>query len=230
MGKNKLQHWAELATYSHVIQASASALREQDHPMKGKWHRDFFRNENPIVLELGCGKGEYTVGLARRYPDKNFIGIDIKGARIWRGARTVKEEQLSNAGFIRTRVDFINAFFAPGEVQEIWLTFSDPQPRPGKERKRLSSPLFVSRYRQLLAPGGIVHLKTDSDLLYEYTVEQTRDQHYGVLLSTADLYGELIDHLDEATREILAIRTFYEQKWLEMGKTIKYLKFTIDPK
>jgi len=194
-----------------------------DHAMKGKWHSHFFKNDHPVILELGCGKGEYTVGLAKRFPDKNFIGVDIKGHRMWDGAKTAFEEQIVNAGFLRTRIDFISSFFAPDEVEEIWLTFSDPQPL--KPQKRLSSPQFLARYKKFLKPGGIIHLKTDSAILYESTLEMVKENKHRILFSSDDLYGKAISEIDPATREILSIRTHYETIFMNKGKTIKYLKF-----
>lgn len=227
MGKNKLERWAEMEGFPHVIQDSRAELMKTPHAIQGKWNSDFFKNEHPIVLELGCGKGEYTVGLARRFPNKNFIGIDVKGARIWRGAKTVLEEKISNAGFIRTRIDFIAAFFSPGEVSEIWLTFSDPQPRPQWEKKRLTSPWFLERYTRLLGKDGIIHVKSDSDFLYEYTREVIRRYQLKCIVDTSDLYGDDFNSFDAETKDILDIRTFYEEMWLSKGKKIKYLKFIL---
>lgn len=227
MGKNKLQQWAEINTFSNYVNAASIELLQSPHELKGKWHKEFFKNDNPIVLELGCGKGEYTIGLAKRFPQKNFLGVDIKSHRMWTGARQGMEEGISNAGFLRTRVDFIDSFFDVDEVDEIWLTFSDPHPQEGKARKRLTSPLFIERYRKFLKKDGLIHLKHDSDLMVEYTLDQIRENNYRLLLSSLDLYGRLVDDLDDETRDILEIRTFYEQMWLEKGKTIKYVKFSI---
>ena len=165
MGKNKLARFEENLTFSHVSQPSFEQLVREGLPLKGHWNRDFFHREAPLVLELGCGRGEYTLGLAQLEPDKNYLGVDIKGARIWRGARDAKEKGLTNVGFLRTHVDHITRCFGTAEVDAIWLTFSDPQ--IGKARKRLTSPLFLERYRHILKPGGVIHLKTDSPLLYE---------------------------------------------------------------
>ncbi len=225
MAKNKIAQWAEMETFSHVVQPKMEDIMNDSVPMKGKWCKEFFKNDNPIIVELGCGKGEYAVGLARKYPDKNFLGVDIKGHRMWRGAKTALEEGIENVGFLRTRIDFIEHLFDEDEVSEIWLTFSDPQRK--KERKRLTSPLFISRYRKIMKSDGLVHLKTDSDLLFEYTLEQIEENNYNSTFSTWDLYGEAIKDLDKDTAEILNIRTYYEEMWLELGKNIKYCKFQI---
>lgn len=225
MAKNKIAQWAEMDTFPHVVQPAMEDIMNDNVEMKGNWHKEFFKNDNDIVLELGCGKGEYSVGLARKYPNKNFLGVDIKGHRMWRGAKTALNEGVTNVGFLRTRIDFINALFAENEVSEIWLTFSDPQPK--KERKRLTSPIFIDKYNKLMKSGGIIHLKCDSDLLFEYTLEQVEENGYTLLYSTWDLYGEGINDMDEDTKEILNIRTFYEQMWLGMGKSIKYCKFKL---
>ena len=193
--------------------------------MKGNWRKQYFKNDNPIVLELGCGKGEYSVGLGKHYPERNFIGVDIKGARMFIGAEEAMNDGLKNVAFLRTRIDFITDYFDKGEVDEIWLTFSDPQPK--KPRKRLSSPLFIERYRSILKPDGIVHMKTDSDLLFEYTEEQINEHQYECLELTWDLYGELPENIDPKTREIFHIKTHYEQLFTAKGATIKYCKFKI---
>ena len=230
MGKNKLEHFAELKSFHNVIEAPGSDWFTQNHPIKGKWNEVHFKNDHPIVLELGCGKGEYTVGMAKKFTHKNFIGVDIKGARMWRGAKTCVEEHISNAGFLRTRIDFINAFFDKDEVSEIWLTFSDPQPLEAKARKRLTSPLFIERYKKMLRPGGIIHVKTDSTLLYEYTLEEIARNGYKLLFETNNLYEKGINEFDENTVEILEIKTHYEQIFLKQGKKIKYIKFIISEK
>ena len=195
MGHGKLRKFAENETFSCLLQPSAEEVLANgyfnlaDHPVKGRWIEQMFGgHEGPIVLELGCGKGEYTLELARRNPDKNYIGVDIKGARLWRGAKTATEEGLRNVAFLRTRIEFINAFFGPGEVSEIWLTFSDPQLR-ASENKRLSSAMFLERYRAFLRPGGIIHLKTDSRFLFEYTRAVAVVNHLQILASCTDLYA-----------------------------------------
>ena len=187
--------------------------------MKGNWNRDFFKNDHPIVLELGCGRGEYAVGLARRYPEKNFIGVDIKGARMWTGAKQAQEEGLANVAFLRTNIEIIDRFFAPGEVSEIWLTFSDPQMK--KVTKRLTSTYFMERYRKFLVPGGLVHLKTDSNFMFTYTKAMVEANHFSVEFITDDLYHSGLDD------DILRIRTYYEQQWLDRGLSIKYIKFRL---
>ena len=177
MGKDKLKRFAEVETFNNVIQPDIKNL-DSNHETKGLWHKKF-GNSNSIILELGCGKGEYTVGLAKKFPNMNFIGIDIKGSRIWRGAKTCIEENIQNVFFLRSKVDFINHFFDKNEVSEIWLTFSDPQPK--KPRKRLTSPLFIDRYKKILKKEGVIHLKTDSDLLYEYTIDEISSKNYEII-------------------------------------------------
>ncbi|MCT4582274.1 MAG: tRNA (guanosine(46)-N7)-methyltransferase TrmB [Flavobacteriales bacterium] len=224
MGKDKLKRFAEMEHFDNVFQPSMEEVKE-GFSMKGKWHADFFKNDHPIVVELGCGRGEYTVGMAQRYPEKNFIGIDIKGSRIWRGAKTGVEDQMPNVGFVRSKVDFIEYLFAENEVSEIWLTFSDPQPK--RPRKRLSSKLFVDRYRKIMKSDGVVNMKTDSDLLFESTLEQIEEHGYQKLLSSWDVYGELVLTASQELIDLMEIKTFYEQKWLEEGKKIKFVQFTI---
>jgi len=206
-----------METFDHVIQPAFEEVFEKDFKLKGAWNRAFFEQSQSLVLELGCGKGEYTVGMARRFPDKNFLGIDIKGSRMWRGAKTIEEENLLNAGFLRTRVDFVTSLFASGEVDEIWITFPDPQPK--KPLKRLSSSRFISRYLQLLKPGGIIHLKTDNQDLHLYTRALVEENNFQLLEAYQDLYASDYDG------ELLGIKTFYEQQFLEEGKPITYLKF-----
>lgn len=226
MGKNKLSRFAENATFDHVVQPTFQELVAGDLPFKGKWNSDFFKREAPLVLELGCGGGEYTVGLAQLRPGKNYIGVDIKGARIWRGARTVHEQGLANVGFLRTHVDHILRCFGKHEVDEIWLTFSDPQ--IGKARKRLTSPLFLARYKEILKPGGTIHLKTDSPLLYEYTLEQIAEHKLRTEESSANVYAELVPRVSPEEQAVLNIRTYYESIWLEEGRTIHYVRFGMD--
>ena len=218
MGKNKLAKFADMETFSHVFQVSSHDLRNGiPFQMKGNWAKEFFGNENPLVLELGCGKGEYTVGLARKFPDKNFIGIDIKGARMWTGAREALQEGLKNVAFLRTDIEMIHHCFATGEVSEIWLTFPDPQMK--KTTKRLTATNFIRSYLSFLKPEGIIHLKTDSNFMFTYTMEMVRVNHFPVLYQTADVYAEkMVD-------EVLQMKTYYERQWLERGLTIKYVRF-----
>ncbi|MBO5779855.1 MAG: tRNA (guanosine(46)-N7)-methyltransferase TrmB [Muribaculaceae bacterium] len=222
MGKNKLRKFSEMETIDFVLQYPFAVLKKEGFPLKGNWHKEFFNNDNPIVLELGCGKGEYTVGLARRFPNKNFIGIDIKGARMWSGATQARDEGLKNVAFLRTNIELLPEFFAQGEVAEIWITFPDPQMK--KVRKRLTSTRFLELYRQVTNDGALIHLKTDSPFLYTYTHQLVLDNKLPVLTDTDDLYNTT---LDEATTDILGIRTYYEQQWLSRGLTIKYINFRL---
>lgn len=226
MGKGKLFRFAENATFDHVVQPRFEELTRDGSPLKGRWNSDFFEREAPLVLELGCGKGEYTTGLAQLRPERNYLGVDIKGARIWRGARTASELGLANVGFLRTHVDLLLNCFAPQEVSEIWLTFSDPQ--IGKARKRLTSPLFLERYKEILKPGGIINLKTDSPLLYAYTLEQVEAHKLPLQERSDDVYGELVQRLPPEEQQVLNIRTFYERMWLQEGRKIHYVRFAIN--
>ena len=247
MSKGKLAKFADMASYPHVFEFPMgkfedvpSTVKSQqlspsqqfspprgesergltvNCPMRGRWREDFFKNDNPIVLELGCGRGEYAVGLARRYPDRNFIGVDIKGARMWSGATESLQEGLKNVAFLRTNIEIIDRFFAPGEVQEIWLTFSDPQMK--KATKRLTSSYFLARYRHFLADGGLIHLKTDSNFLFTYTKYVAEVNKLPVEVCTEDLYKGGDFSLD------LSIRTYYEQQWLSRGISIKYMRFRL---
>ncbi len=223
MSKGKLAKFADMEKYENVFQYPFSVVEHVPFDMQGRWREDYFHNDHPIVLELGCGKGEYTVGLARMFPDINFIGVDIKGARMWTGATQALNEGLGNVAFLRTNIEIIERFFSPGEVQEIWLTFSDPQMK--NPRKRLSSSFFMERYRKFLVDGGIVHLKTDSNFLFTYTRLMVEKNGLPMLLCTDDLYH--FEQVDEATRQILSIHTYYENMWIERGLNIKYMKFRL---
>ena len=223
MGKGKLAKFADMERYENVFQYPYSVVENVPFEMKGRWHEDYFHNDNPIVLELGCGKGEYTVGLARMFPDINFIGVDIKGARMWTGATQALNEHLANVAFLRTNIEVIERFFTSGEVSEIWLTFSDPQMK--NPRKRLSSTKFLERYRKFLVDGGVVHLKTDSNFLFTYTTLLVGKNNLPVLWRTEDLYHD--NGMDEDTRQILSIHTYYENMWIERGLNIKYIKFRL---
>ena len=219
MSKGKLAKFADMASYPHVFEYPFSVAENVPFEMKGRWHNDFFGNDNPIILELGCGRGEYSVGLARRFPNKNFIGVDIKGARMWSGATDSLNEGLKNVAFLRTNIEIIDRFFAPGEVSEIWLTFSDPQMK--KATKRLTSTYFMERYRHFLVDNGVVHLKTDSNFMFTYTKYMVEHNRLPLEFITDDLYHSgLAD-------DILSIRTYYEQQWLDRGLNIKYLKFRL---
>lgn len=227
MGKNKLKKFAEMETFSNVYQCSMKDLSAQNEvaQLRGHWHEQVFHNDHPIVLELGCGRGEYTVGLAGINPDKNFIGIDIKGARLWAGAKEAETKGMKNVAFLRTNIEMLTSFFAPDEVDEVWITFPDPQMK--KATKRLTSSFFMLRYQQLVKVGGKIHLKTDSPFLYTYTREMIKVNHYQCLLDTDDLYQE---PLHDDWTEARALQTHYEHQWLERGLTIKYLCWLIDPR
>ena len=223
MGKGKLAKFAEMETFSNVFQYPFSVVDNVPFEMKGHWREQYFKNNHPVVLELGCGKGEYTVELARLYPEMNFIGVDIKGARMWTGAKQALEARLKNVAFLRTNIEIIDRFFAESEVQEIWLTFSDPQMK--NAHKRLTSTFFLNRYRKFLVDGGIVHLKTDSNFLFTYTTCMVRENKLPVVFSTEDLYHT--EGLDEETHKILSIQTYYESMWIERGLNIRYMKFLL---
>jgi tRNA (guanine-N(7)-)-methyltransferase len=221
VGKNKLARWTELGSYDNVIQPEIEDVSGKDHPIKGRWNQFLFKNENPITLELGCGKGEYTVGLANNFPHNNFIGIDIKGARMWRGAKTANEQKLPNVAFLRTRIEFINSFFSADEVDEIWITFPDPHPGGRNSNKRLTSPWFLNTYRHFLKNKGLIHLKTDNKELYDFTCKVLSYNNIETIISTNDLYTEKIDNL-------LSIRTHYENIFLDAGLKINYISFRLD--
>jgi tRNA (guanine-N7-)-methyltransferase len=222
VGKNKLKRFNENTTFPNLIQPAFDEVFRTDHSLKGQWGKAFFKNEKPIVLELGCGKGEYTVGLANMFPDKNFIGIDIKGARLWRGAKTAFEQGMQNVGFIRTRIDHISSFFGVDEVSEIWITFPDPQLKRINSLKRLTSSLFLGRYKTFLKPQGLIHLKTDSMPLHRYTRSLTELNELKVHHSTENLYGSGMED------QILSIKTFYEAQFLEKGMPITYICFELN--
>lgn len=222
MGKNKLRKWAEMESYHNVVQPRFEDVFRKDHILKGKWKSDFFGNDNPLVLELGCGKGEYTIGMARRFPDTNFLGIDIKGARMWKGAGTAIKETIRNVGFLRTRIELVESFFDSGEVDEIWITFPDPQLKKRRNKKRLTGSRFLNHYRSFLREGGLIHLKTDSRELYDYTLELLKANNLEIVLNSTDLYSE--HNIDD----ILRIRTHYEQIFLDAGRKINYLCFRLD--
>lgn len=219
MAKNKLKKFEEMAGYEHVFQADFEDLKSEGFELKGMWNKQFFKNNHPLVLELGCGKGEYTVGLAKLFPNKNFIGIDIKGARMHNGATEAKILGLTNVAFVRTRIEFISAFFALNEVDEIWVTFPDPQMK--KARKRLVGTTMLKRYDTFLKPGGLIHLKTDSQFLYTYINELFKTNNIQPNVNLSDLYNSGYND------EILSIQTYYESKWLNHGLPIKYVQFQL---
>lgn len=236
MGKDKLRKFRENETFKCLVQPSTSEVLNCDHPMKGNWGKDFFGNDNPIILELGCGKGDYTIDLAERNPSCNYIGVDIKGARLWKGAKYAEEHKLANVAFLRTRIEFIESLFSKDEVAEIWVTFADPQ--IGREKKRLTSPLFMNRYRNFLKSGGIIHLKTDSRYLHEYTMAMAKHNHLKILATATDIYGEDHDRLYEsglsslcgrdAVDALFEVQTFYESQYLAQGFPITYMSFQVD--
>ena len=222
MGKNKIKKFAELNSFGNVFQPGFDEILQESYCLKGKWRENYFRNNNPVILELGCGKGEYTVILAEQNPSKNFIGIDIKGARIWTGARYATDHNLNNVAFIRTRIEFINSFFDRNEINEIWLTFPDPQIKKRRNKKRLTAPYFLEMYRQFLADGGTIHLKTDNRELFEYTRKLINDNRFSLNCVTENLYGSGI------TGASKDIRTYYENQFLEKGMSIFYLSFSFN--
>lgn len=217
MVKGKLQKFADMRNYPNVVEHPFSIIDDVEFPLRGCWKSNFFHNDNPIVLELGCGRGEYTVALARRFPEKNFIGVDIKGARMWSGATEAIADGLSNVAFLRTNIEIIDRLFAGNEVSEIWLTFPDPQMK--KVTKRLTSSLFLQRYRNILSEDAIVHLKTDSNFMFTYTKYITEVNKLPVLRCIDDVHAQPDD--------VLSIRTYYESQWLERGLTIKYISFRL---
>ncbi|MBQ0025103.1 MAG: tRNA (guanosine(46)-N7)-methyltransferase TrmB [Bacteroidales bacterium] len=222
MGKDKLRKFKENETFSCLVQPRTDEVLGCDHRLKGHWKEEMFHNGNPIVLELGCGKGEYTVALAERFPEKNFIGIDIKGARLWKGAKYATVHNMGNVAFLRTRVEFIESLFACNEISEIWITFADPQEK--KPKKRLTHPLFLNRYRNILEGNGVVHLKTDSRLLHHFTLETALQNGLSVIEHNEDIYGS------GRADELLSIKTFYEANFLAQGIPITYMAFRIDNK
>ena len=216
MGKDKLRRFAEIEEFNNVFQL------DEGKPLKGAWAKEFFKNSNPVVLELACGKGEYTVNLAQLFPDKNFVGIDYKGNRIWRGAKTALEEGVNNVAFLRIQIENLTDYFAPEEVDEIWITFPDPQPQLSREKKRLTSSRFLDMYREVLRPGAFINLKTDNDGFYEYSAGQVEQLELKLHIKTEDLYHS------EFADEVLSIKTYYEKKYLAHNKNINYLKFSFE--
>lgn len=224
MGKNKLERFQQCGTFKCMIQAEFDDIFNKPYTLNGKWNSHFFKNDNPIVLELGCGRGEYTVNLAKRYPNINFIGIDIKGARLWRGAKTANDDDMQNIAFIRTRIEFINSFFGENEVSEIWITFPDPQLKKTRVKKRLTGNLFLDRYAKMLKPDGVINLKTDNQHLYEYTKEMCIQNGLNIEFSCNDIYNN--KDIDKES-DLLTIQTTYEEKFLKLNMPITYIKFKL---
>lgn len=220
--KNKLKRFSENETFTNVFQPTREEVVGDQFPLKGKWNSDFFKNDNPIVLELGCGKGEYSVGLAERFPEKNFIGIDIKGARFWRGAKTAVETGMNNVAFVRTQIELINHIFAENEVSEIWITFPDPQIKYKRTKHRMTNAEFLERYKKILKPSGLMHLKTDSEFMHGYTLGLLHGLGHEVIYANHNIYKN-----EGAPAEVTGIQTFYESQYLEVNKPITYIKFRI---
>ncbi|MBM54994.1 MAG: tRNA (guanosine(46)-N7)-methyltransferase TrmB [Euryarchaeota archaeon] len=227
MGKDKLRKWKENETFDHVFEPNLQdAVKGIDGEMKGKWS-EVFKNDNPITLELGCGKGEYTVGLAKKYPNRNFVGVDIKGHRFWRGAKTAQEESIPNVAFLRTRIEFIEKYFDKEEISELWITFSDPQPKDEKGTKRITSPYYIEMYKNILKPSSIINIKSDSVLLYDLSKEGYLEKGYDIQIDSKDVYGELVDRVEKDLRDALEIKTYYEKRWLSEGKKIHFIQLKV---
>ena len=218
--KNKLKRFKENETFSNVIQPTREEVLNNTLELKGNWNRDFFKNENPIVLELGCGKGEYSVNLAKMFPEKNFLGIDIKGARFWRGAKTALEEKINNVGFLRTQIELVDLIFAENEIDEIWITFPDPQIKYTRTKHRMTNPDFLNKYKKILKPNGVVHLKTDSEYMHGYTLGLLQGLGLNIEYAHHDVYGTT-----NAPKEVTDIQTYYESQYLAINKKITYLRF-----
>ncbi len=221
--KNKRKRFRENESFNNVLQPTRNEILKGDFYLKGKWASGFFKNDHPIVLELGCGKGEYTVGLAQTYPDKNFLGIDIKGARFWKGAKTALNKDLENVGFLRTQIELVDLVFALNEIDEIWITFPDPQMKYKRTKHRLTNPAFLQKYKTILRPGGIIHLKTDSEFMHGYTLGILQGKGYPILYAHHDIYKN-----PYSPEEARGIQTFYEKQFLEEGKAITYLRFKLN--
>ena len=220
--KNKLKRFKENKTFSNVVEPTRDEVLRGALAYKGKWKEQFFKNNHPIVLELGCGKGEYSVALAKKFPDKNFIGIDIKGARFWRGAKTALENNIKNVGFIRTQIELVDHIFETDEIDEIWITFPDPQIKYKRTKHRLLNLNFLDKYQKIVKPGGIIHLKTDSEFMHGYTLGLLHGKGHEVLYANHDIYKN-----SGAPAEVVEIQTFYEKQYLEKNKPITYIQFTI---
>lgn len=220
--KNKLKRFKENETFNNVFQPSRADLVEGKYQLKGNWRQQFFKNANPLVLELGCGKGEYSVELAKKYPNKNFIGIDIKGARFWRGAKTAIENAIENVAFLRTQIELIEYAFAENEVDEIWITFPDPQIKYKRTKHRMTNSEFLKRYKKVLKPEGVVNLKTDSEFMHGYTLGLLHGEGHEVIYANHNVYKQ-----EGSPDEVTGIQTFYESQYLEQNKPITYIRFKI---
>ena len=220
--KNKLKRFRENETFKNVFQPTREELTEQQYEHKGQWNANFFKNDNPLVLELGCGKGEYTVALSKKFPNKNFIGIDIKGARFWRGAKTAIEDNIPNVAFIRTQIELVEHVFAQNEVDEIWITFPDPQIKYKRTKHRMTNAEFLKRYKSILKSDGIVNLKTDSEFMHGYTLGLLQGAGHEILYANHDVYKQ-----EGSPEEVTSIQTFYESQYLEQNKPITYIRFKI---
>lgn len=220
--KNKLKRFKENESFANVIQPSREELTDHQFALKGNWQKDMFQNNNPIVLELGCGKGEYTVALAQKFPERNFIGIDIKGARFWRGAKTAIEEEIKNAAFLRIQIELVEYAFGENEVDEIWITFPDPQIKYKRTKHRMTNSSFLERYKRILKPDGIIHLKTDSEFMHGYTLGLLHGAGHEVIYANHDVYKN-----EGSPEEVIGIQTFYEQQYLEQNKPITYIRFKL---
>ena len=221
--KNKLKRFRENESFINVVQPTREELIQNTYPLKGNWNSKFFNNDNPIVLELGCGKGEYSVALAQANPDKNFVGIDIKGARFWRGAKTALEEGLKNIGFVRMQIELIDLLFAENEIDEIWITFPDPQIKYKRTKHRLTNTEFLQKYKYILKPNGLVNLKTDSEFMHGYTLGLLHGEGHEIIQANHDVYKN-----EASPKEVTGIQTFYEKQYLEQGKPITYIQFKIN--
>jgi tRNA (guanine-N7-)-methyltransferase len=228
MAKRKLEHFAEMKTFSFVFEPGSEVMMQDNQPLKGKWNAEVFGNDNPITLELGCGKGEYTIAMARKYPDRNFVGVDIKGARLWRGCRTAHDEGLNNVAFLRIKIEFVQYFFGPSEVDQIWLTFSDPQPKDRRGTKRMNSHYYLAKYARFLTPDGQIHIKTDSPLLYETTLKVIVEGRHRLIEHSNNLYGPDFEKFETEQQSLLAVKTFYEEKFLRKLMPIHYVRFKLN--
>lgn len=220
--KNKLRRFKDNETFSNVLQPSREEIVDESFPLKGKWGKDFFKNDQPIVLELGCGKGEYCLGLAEMFPEKNFLGIDIKGARFWKGAKTALENGLDNVGFLRTQIELIDHIFEKNEIDEIWITFPDPQIKYKRTKHRLTNTEFLQKYKYILKEDGIVNLKTDSEFMHGYTLGLLHGEGHEILNANHNVYKN-----EYSPKEVVGIQTFYEKQYLEQNKPITYIKFKV---